>query len=324
MAQPATHAAKGRVLRNRREDLGEHSLSEDGEGLLVAEEAGHADEQIPVEQVELLAAAPEPLDVSVHVLGARQHQPALDAPGHGAGLVVREVDAVLGLEHLVHGREAVARAIDDSRRRREAAAPRVLQEDRRHLAGRQHMVGHAGVARRPGHSVELRARRVLDDDQAAGVVDGADAARAVAAASGEDHGHGAPAAVLRERAEEDVDRERELVLLAIPLAEEEAAARDDHLLLGGDEIDVVRRDGHPVLDELDRQLRMPREQLVHQAAKVGGQVLDDDVRHPALAGRAVEESLERLEPAGGGADADDERRRGCVRAGQGTGAFGAG
>ena len=51
------------------------------------------------------------------------------------------------------------------------------------------------------------------------------------------------------------------------------------------------------------------EQLVHQALEVGRQVLDDDEGHPACRRQGVEEALERLEPAGGGADADDQEVR---------------
>ena len=50
---------------------------------------------------------------------------------------------------------------------------------------------------------------------------------------------------------------------------------------GGIEIDVVGLDEHPVLDEVDRQLGVPSEELVHQALEVGREVLDDDERHPA-------------------------------------------
>ena len=49
------------------------------------------------------------------------------------------------------------------------------------------------------------------------------------------------------------------------------------------------------------------EELVHQALEVRRQVLDDDERHPGVLRQVVEEALERLEPAGGGADAHDVR-----------------
>ena len=125
-------------------------------------------------------------------------------------------------------------------------------------------------------------------------------------------------AVLRQRAEEHVDRQRQL-LLAVALAQQQPAARDDHLLLGRNQIDVVGLDRHAVLDEVDRQRGVPRQQLVHQALEVGRQVLDDDERHPGVARDVVEEALERFEAAGRRADADDEaRRRSGFRAAHGN------
>jgi hypothetical protein len=134
----------------------------------------------------------------------------------------------------------------------------------------------------------------------------ADPARAVAAAARENDGDRPLAAVLRERSEEDVDGEREL-LLAIALAEQQPPARDDHLLLRRDEIDVVGLDDHPVFDEMDRQRGVPREELVHQALEVGGQVLDEHEGHAARAREVVEEALERVEPASRCSDTDDMR-----------------
>ena len=92
---------------------------------------------------------------------------------------------------------------------------------------------------------------------------------------------------------------------AIALAQQQAPAGDDHLLLRRDQIDVVRLDQHAVLDEVDRQLGVPREELVHQALEVRRQVLDDHERHAGVLRHVVEEALERFEPAGGSADADD-------------------
>ena len=69
--------------------------------------------------------------------------------------------------------------------------------------------GVAGVLR---HPVELRARDVLHEHQAAGFEHVADPARAVASAARQHHRDGSPTAVLRERAEEDVDGQRQLLL----------------------------------------------------------------------------------------------------------------
>ncbi len=61
-----------RVRRGGVEELGEKLVLQDGERALVAEEARHADEEIPVEDVELFAIALETLDVLVEVLRPRE------------------------------------------------------------------------------------------------------------------------------------------------------------------------------------------------------------------------------------------------------------
>ncbi len=298
-----------RPLRQAREDLRQDALAEDLERLLVAEETRHPDEEIAVEDVELVAPVAQALDVRLEVLGARELEAPLDAAGHRARLVVREVDAELALEHVVHGGEAVDRAVGEGRLevRAQPHALGVLGQHLGHLVRGQHPVGDARVARRLGHAVELRALVVLHEHEPPGLVHGADAARAVAAAAREHDGDRALPAVLRERAEEDVDGELELVL-PIALAEEQAAARDDHLLLRGDEIDVVGQDHHAVLHHPDRQVRVPRQELVHHALEVGREVLHQHVGHAAVGRDAVEEALEGVEAPRRRADADDEGR----------------
>ena len=168
----------------------------------------------------------------------------------------------------------------------------------------------------------------LNEHEATGLVDVADATRSVAAAPRQDHRDRPPSTVPRQGAEEHVDGQRQL-LLAIALAEEQAPAGDDHLLLGGDQVDVVALDRHPVGHQADRQVRPTRQQLVHEALEVGRQVLDDHERQAAVGGDVVEEPLERLEATRGGADADHvrgfaagrshgRRRRGRRREGRGV------
>ncbi|HYJ51844.1 MAG TPA: hypothetical protein VEW04_01615, partial [Allosphingosinicella sp.] len=62
---------------------------------------------------------------------------------------------------------------------------------------------------------------------------------------------------------------------------------------------MVGLDRHPVLDQMDRQRGVPREQLVHQALEVGRQVLDDHEGHAGVFGQRVEEALECVEATGG-------------------------
>jgi hypothetical protein len=47
---------------------------------------------------------------------------------------------------------------------------------------------------------------------------------------------------------------------------------------------VVRFDAHPIFDQTDRHFRVSSQKLIHQAFEVGGEVLDDDERHPGVPG----------------------------------------
>jgi hypothetical protein len=203
---------------------------------------------------------------------------------------------------LVNGFEA--RRLGGDRFRRRFAAPLGMSDQgARHVLGGQHEIGHAGVEGGAGHAVELRALQILEQHEAAREMHVADAAGAIAAAAGEDDRHRARGAVLGERAEEHVDGKGQL-LRSSALAQEQPSARDDHLFLGRDEVHVIGLDGHAVLNQMDGQRRVTGEELVHQALEIGGEVLNDDERHPRVLRQVVEESYERVEPARRRADAD--------------------
>ena len=244
---------------------------------------------------------------------AREGEPAFDATGHRARLVVGEVDAELLLEHLVHRAHAI---VGDLRLRRGATLG--LRSARRPAAcsartrgmscGARTQWATPESARGPRHPVELRAVDVLDDDQTAGLVNVENASRPIAAAARHHDGDRARPAVLRERAKEHVDGQRAL-LLPILLAQQEPPAGDDHLVLRRIEIDVIGFDRHSVLDEVDRKFGVTSEQLVHHAFEIGRQVLDDHERHPGVLRDVVEEALDGLEPTRRCSDADDVGRR---------------
>ena len=60
-----------------------------------------------------------------------------------------------------------------------------------------------------------------------------------------------------------------------------------------------------VLDQAHRELRAPRQDLVHQALEVGRQVLHHDERHPGVGRHVVEEAFNRFQPTGRGTDPHD-------------------
>jgi hypothetical protein len=93
------------------------------------------------------------------------------------------------------------------------------------------------------------------------------APRAVATTTRQHDRDRAPAAILRKRAEEDVDRKGQL-LLPIALAQQKTPARDDHLFLGRNQVHAIGLHRHAVFHQMDRKRRVPGQQLVHQALEV--------------------------------------------------------
>ena len=234
-----------------------------------------------------------------------QRQPPLDAPRDRAGLVVREVDRVLVAQQPQDRVDAAIVVSALSARERLPVAGRAERGDRGgDLFGRQHLIDDAGAHRAERHAVELRRVRALAEHDAAGLADLLDAARAVAAAARQHHRDRALADVLRQRSEEQVDRQRQPVA-RIAVAQQQPPLPDDHLLHRRQQVDRVRLDRHVVLGLADRHRRPPRQQLVHQALEVRRQVLQDDERHAGVGGQLREQPFERLEPAGRRADADD-------------------
>jgi hypothetical protein len=76
-------------------------------------------------------------------------------------------------------------------------------------------------------------------------------------------------------------------------------------LLGGDDIDAVRPDSHPVPDLENLHAGGALQQFGHDPLVGRVQVLDDDKCHAAFFRHMPQELPQRLQPAGGGADADD-------------------
>src|SRR6185312_16270088 len=74
--------------------------------LRVAEELRHADEQVAIEPVELLAILAQAPDVLLDVRRFGEREPALDATRHRAGLVMSEIEPELVEQHLVNGADA--------------------------------------------------------------------------------------------------------------------------------------------------------------------------------------------------------------------------
>ena len=299
------------------EELREHLVLERVKRLWVAEEARDADQQIPEERLDLGGRLLEELHVVVERLELMDGHAPVDAAVDRARLVLREVvprlpaqqDEDLAQRVLALGRGGARRA-----RVRAERVRGVLEQLRGHLARGQLVVDEARRERAPRHPVELGGGGRLRHDHAALGLDRAHAERAVAARAREHDADRALLLILRERAEEEVDREP-LPARLRRLEELQGAVQEREVVVRRDDVDGVDPHRHPVLDLEHRHPRVVPEQVAEEALVVGREVLHEHERHVrgAVGGHPREERLEGGEPAGGGADPDDREVHGSTR-----------
>ena len=78
---------------------------------------------------------------------------------------------------------------------------------------------------------------------------------------------------------------------------------------GADDVDLVGLDRHAVLDLADGHGGAAAQDLGEVTLPVRREVLDEDERHAGVGPHGGEELGGCLDPAGGGADADDRERQ---------------
>ena len=177
-----------------------------------------------------------------------------------------------------------------------------------HLAGCLDEVDQAGAHRRERHAVIARAFRRLDQAYAAMFLDRAQADRAVCSGAGKDHAGGVALLVGGEREEEVVDRAAKPARLG-EVGQFQPAAADNEAAARWDDIDLVRLDRLAALALEHLEAGLAVEQLGEHAFVVGIEMLNDHERHAGRRAGRGEHLAQRLEPTGGGADADDRQRR---------------
>ena len=70
------------------------------------------------------------------------------------------------------------------------------------------------------------------------------------------------------------------------------------ILARGNQVDAVRLDDHPLFGLVDAHARVARQQLVHHAAVIGREMLDDDEGKVRIRRHDAEELLDGFETAG--------------------------
>ena len=177
----------------------------------------------------------------------------------------------------------------------------------RQLVHRGHDIRQPGVNRAARHAVEFGRRRLLHQHHARLLLDGPQAQRAVGAHAGKNHADAVLLLVLRQGAEEEINRQAQPARRR-RLEQVQDPVQDGHVLVRRDHIDAVRPHPGAILDLDDFHAGGALEQFGHDALVRRVQVLDDDKRHAAARRHVPQKLLQGLESPGGGADADDGER----------------
>ena len=117
----------------------------------------------------------------------------------------------------------------------------------RQLVHRGHDVRQPGVDRAARHAVELGRRRLLHQHHARLLLDGPQAQRAVRAHAGENDADAPLLLVLRQGAEEEIDRQAQAAGRR-RLEQVQNPVQDGHVFVRRDHIDAVRPDPGSILD----------------------------------------------------------------------------
>ncbi len=251
-------------------------------GRRVAEEAGHADQKLLGEQLDLLGVLAQKPDISGDRVDLVQAHAPFDAAVDGALFIGRKIVAGLGPEqdeHLLERALGLALpsriGLNDQR-----DVLKVLDDPARQLLRRGDHIGQAGVNGATRHAVELGRGRRLHEDHPGFLLDGPKAQRAVGAHAREDDPDAAGLAVVGQGAEEKIDRQAQPPR-GCRLQQVQHPVQDGHVLVGRDHMDAVRCDPLAVPHLHDRHAGCALEQLHHDALVGRVQVLDDDKAHAA-------------------------------------------
>ena len=113
---------------------------------------------------------------------------------------------------------------------------------------------------------------------------------------------------MRQAFEEVVDRAAQPARL-VEIGQVQASVADQHPRTGGNGIDMTRLQHRAVGRLLHAERGAPVQQFGQNAVMRRVQVLDDDISSRVLAPDVAQQVVQRLEPTGRGADADDGEGR---------------
>ena len=314
MLQPATQIRSGRSDGLPADEIGDHLLRQQLEGLRVAEEAGDVDQQVLGEKIELTRILPQHVEIPTDVIDSGQRHAPLDPAQQCARLVEREIvrglraqkidDLGQPIRGMIVGRRALpALTVEDQ-------LPTVFGEDFGNLRYREHEVHGPRHDRAPRHAVILGLVRILRDDEPALFLDRLQSEAAVAAGSRENDADRAVAQLFRQRAQEEVERQARAVTLP-RFREAEGTALDREIGTRRNEIDMLALERHPVCCLLYLHRRMAGQQIDHHARMRRIEMLDQNEGHAGAGRERGEQPPEGIEAARRGAEPNDREAVSC-------------
>ena len=239
-------------------------------GRRVAEEARHPDQQLLEEQIQLLRILLQVADVSRDLVDLVDAHAPLDPAVEGVLLVEGKVVAGLGAQQdddLFQGALRLVfqgqSGLGDERR-----ALEIGDDLARQLLHRGHDVRQPGVNRAARHAVEFGRRRLLHQHHARLFLDGPQAQRAVGAHARENHADAVLLLVLRQGAEEEINRQAQSARRR-RIEQVQNPVQDGHVLVRRDHIDAVRLNRGAILDLDDLHAGGALEQFGHEPLCVG-------------------------------------------------------
>ena len=306
---PDAHHGAGRFAA---EQLGDDLRLQRVKGLGVAEKVGHANQQVTKQGLHLGRVLLQVLDVAFHGVELLHRHAPLNAAVNGAGLVQRKIMAGVGAQQHAYFLQRVL----GLGRGHKGQAVGGLQGARGqghqlcwHAGRGQHQVGQLrgqGAAR---HAVKLGRLGALHQHQAARVLDGADAQRAIAARARQHHAHGLLLQALGQRGHEKVNRQAQPARGAGG-QQLQGAVDQRHVAVGRHHINGVDLQRHAVLHFKHRQAGVLAHDFGQAALKVRRQVLH---QHKGHARRRVlqagKKSFKSGQPTGGGAQGHHRKSR---------------
>ena len=302
--------AQGRALRLALHESGQHFLFEDLEGLGIAKEAGDTDEQLLEQSIELMRIRQHKPKILFQIFDLVHVHPAFEAPVNRVLFVEGKVVPGPVAQEDEDLAQRLRGVLFRKRQRRFGQAAGICAQRLRHLVRRLDHIDHPGRNGAARHALILGRLRILGDRHAGLGLDRSQPHGAVAAGPGQDDPHGSVLLVFRQRTEEVIDGQRHAILRG-RLHEVQDAMQDRQIGAARRHIDAIRLYLHPVRGLHHRHRGAFTKQARQETDMARVLVRHHHEGHPAAGRRVAEELFHGFQPAGGGADPDDQETRRC-------------